>query len=138
MRELKHTRRSIVRVGYDGKVHKQFLGDRAPQRFDNEWRILEYLREKKCPFVPRVLRADPSTCSLITTNMGAIVETISPEKLQSLFQELESYGVIHDDPFPRNVTYHPILGRFCIIDFEFATLLESGEGLTQASGQTPS
>ena len=48
----------------------------------------------------------------------------------ALFLELESFGVRHGDPFPRNITYSPHLGRFCVIDFEFATLLDSGEGLT--------
>jgi tRNA A-37 threonylcarbamoyl transferase component Bud32 len=43
---------------------------------------------------------------------------------------LENYGVRHGDPFVRNVTYNTQLGRFCIIDFEFATILETGEGLT--------
>ena len=30
----------------------------------------------------------------------------------------------------RNITYRASDGRFCIIDFEFATLLEGGEGTT--------
>ena len=59
------------------------------------------------------------------------MEHISDEKLKALFHELESYGVIHDDSFARNVTYHPRLGRFCVIDFEFATRKDSGQGLTQ-------
>ena len=63
--------------------------------------------------------------------MGAIVQSLSQSKLKSLFEELEAFGVVHDDPFARNVTYSTQLGRFCIIDFEFATLKESGEGLKQ-------
>jgi len=31
--------------------------------------------------------------------------------------------VRHDDPDMRNVTYRAADGRFCVIDFEFATIL---------------
>jgi hypothetical protein len=46
-------------------------------------------------------------------------------KLKELFAELERYGVRHDDPDLRNVTYRQSDGRFCLIDFEFATLLSN-------------
>ena len=41
-----------------------------------------------------------------------------------LFAELEPYGVRHDDAEMRNVTYRQSDGRFCLIDFEFATILD--------------
>jgi len=128
---MKNTPRSTVHIGFDGRVHKRFMGKYARERFENEVRILEYLKEKGCQFVPEVIHADPVELYLITTNVGAIVESLSESKLKTLFNELEQYGVIHDDPFARNVTYSAQLGRFCIIDFEFATLKDSGEGLTQ-------
>jgi hypothetical protein len=53
--------------------------------------------------------------------------------MKELYAELETYGVRHEDPFMRNVTYRPQDGRFCLIDFEFATMLETGEGLKQPS-----
>jgi tRNA A-37 threonylcarbamoyl transferase component Bud32 len=40
-----------------------------------------------------------------------------------LFAELEKFGIRHDDPDMRNVTYRQSDGRFCLIDFEFATIL---------------
>ena len=55
---------------------------------------------------------------------------MSTEKQAKLFSELESYGVRHDDAAIRNVTYNPRLGRFCIIDFEFATILEPAIRIT--------
>jgi len=131
MREMKNTPRSTVHIGFDGRVHKRFSGKFAKERFENELRILEHLAKAGCEFVPRVLEADPETLYLVTTNVGAIVQSISETKLKSLFDELESYGVVHDDPFARNVTYSTQLGRFCVIDFEFATLKDSGEGLRQ-------
>jgi hypothetical protein len=35
--------------------------------------------------------------------------------------------VRHDDPDVRNVTYRFSDGRFCVIDFEFATLLPNAK-----------
>ena len=42
------------------------------------------------------------------------------------FAELEQYGVRHEDAQVRNITYDQRQGRFCIIDFEFATILLPG------------
>lgn len=131
MRHVKDTARASVHIGYDGRVHKRFSGAFARERFENELRVLAYLEKRGCGFVPRVLESHPDELYFVTTNCGTIVESLSDEKLRTLFAELETYGVRHDDPFPRNVTYSAHLGRFCIIDFEFAVILETGEGLTQ-------
>jgi len=101
----------------------------AEERFRNEVKILTYLKEKECFFVPQLLEVDEQQRSIITTNCGSRVDHVSSDRLKALFEELESFGVRHNDPFVRNVTYHPRLGRFCLIDFEFATILESGDGL---------
>jgi tRNA A-37 threonylcarbamoyl transferase component Bud32 len=127
MHEAKNTVRSLVRIGYDGKVYKTFRGHLAKERFEHEVRVLKYLEEKNCGFVPRLLEADAEQLLLVTTNCGKRVELLSVEKLRQLFHELEQYGVRHEDPYTRNVTYDPRLGRFCLIDFEFATLLEHPE-----------
>lgn len=130
MREMKDTQRATVHIGYDGRVHKRFLGPLAKERFENEVRVLRYLDKKGCDFVPKVISCDHENLYLVTSNCGAIVESISDKKLKTLFVALEQYGVEHGDPFQRNVTYSPQLGRFCVIDFEFATIIETGEGLT--------
>jgi serine/threonine protein phosphatase PrpC len=124
MLEAKNTQRAVVRIGYDGRVHKQFLGPNAQQRFDNECRVLKYLEEKGCSFVPRLLESNPKTLEMVTSNCGARVEHISEGKIKELFAELESFGVRHDDAFLRNITYRSSDGRFCIIDFEFSTILD--------------
>lgn len=124
MLEAKDTARAQVRIGYDGSVHKIFRAAHAEERFENELRVLKYLERRGCDFVPRVLDYDREKLELVTTNCGARVEQISDEKMQSLFQELETYGVRHDDAFLRNITYRAQDGRFCIIDFEFATILD--------------
>ncbi|WP_437191610.1 protein phosphatase 2C domain-containing protein [Planctomicrobium sp. SH527] len=124
MEEAKDTARALVKIGYDGSVHKTFRHKNALERFENELRVLQYLEEKGCDFVPRVLGYDPDKLELVTTNCGARVERMDDEKLKSLFAELETYGVRHDDPFLRNVTYRSRDGRFCLIDFEFATILD--------------
>lgn len=124
MKDAKDTARALVRLGFDGRVHKYFKGPEAQERFENEARVLRYLEERGCPFVPRLLEADPAQKLLITTNCGQRVQRVSEKKRLQLFLSLEQYGVRHDDPFVRNITYRMQDGRFCIIDFEFATILD--------------
>lgn len=117
--------RSIVRVGFDGRVFKTFRGTDADKRFANEVRVLTVLEERGCDYVPRLLEHDPDTLTIVTTNCGQPVQSISEEKCQELFGDLKQrYGVVHDDPFDRNITYSQTLGRFCIIDFELAQVLD--------------
>lgn len=127
MRNVKDTVRALVRIGYDGKVHKVFRGHMARERFENEVRVLKYLEEKGCDFVPKVIESDEEQLLLVTTNCGARVEHLGDARRKELFAELEQYGVRHDDPALRNVTYRASDGRFCLIDFEFATILEHPE-----------
>lgn len=124
MREVKDTRRAQVHITYDGRVCKTFKGHQARERFENEVKVLQYLEKRNCPFVPRLLEQRPEDLYLVTTNCGKIVETLSEKKRKSLFDELERYGVRHEDADKRNVTYDNKAGRFCIIDFEFATILD--------------
>lgn len=135
MREIKDTQRASVRIGYDGRVHKRYRGPLAERRFHNEVRVLEYLKEKGCDFVPVLLEADKDELYVITSNCGRVVDKISPEKEKSLFEKLESFGVRHEDAFARNITYDGLRGFFCIIDFEFSVILETGEGLTIADAE---
>ncbi len=53
MYEAKNTQRAVVRIGYDGRVHKEFRGPQAEIRFENEMKVLKYLEARKCDFVPR-------------------------------------------------------------------------------------
>ena len=129
MREVKDTKRATVRVGYDGKVYKKYLGSGAELRYNNEVKVLKYLASQGCNFVPRLLEEDPETLSIVTSNCGQIVQKMSEDKKNAMFHSLEQFGIEHGDPFTRNITYDDRMGRFCIIDFEFATNLSTGEGL---------
>lgn len=131
MKEIKDTQRATVRIGYDGRVHKTYRGDFAKERFQNEVRVLDYLADKGCDFVPALLDRSEEELSIVTSNCGQIVDSISKEKEASVFAQLEKFGVKHGDAFARNITYSPHKGSFCVIDFEFATIIETGEGLTQ-------
>jgi tRNA A-37 threonylcarbamoyl transferase component Bud32 len=137
MQEVKDTVRAMVRIGYDGRVHKTFRGTNARERFENEVRVLKYLEEKGCDFVPKVLEADPELLKLVTTNCGARVEHMSEEKMKEVFGKLEQYGVRHEDAFLRNITYNAREGRFCVIDFEFATLLDEEPPTSEATLPAP-
>jgi aminoglycoside phosphotransferase len=125
MSEVKDTARAQVRIGFDGRVYKTFRGHQARERFENEVRVLRWLGEKGCPNVPKLVEADAERLRLVTTNCGRRVEHLSKERLDELYGELErDYRVRHDDAYLRNVTYDPIEGRFCLIGFEFATILD--------------
>jgi tRNA A-37 threonylcarbamoyl transferase component Bud32 len=128
MHEMKDTARALVRIGYDGRVHKTFRGHQAQERFDHEVRVLRHLEEKGCTFVPKLLEVEPANLKIVTTNCGTRVDHLNPERQKEIFAELEQYGVRHEDQELRNITYRTSDGRFCIIDFEFATLLDGGEG----------
>ena len=130
MREIKDSKQATVHIGYDGRVYKHYNGWMARERFNNEVLILRYLENKGCAFVPRLLEADETNLSIVTTNCGQMVEKIAKDKLKRILDELETFGVRHGDAFERNVTYNSWIGRFCLIDFELATILETGEGLT--------
>jgi serine/threonine protein phosphatase PrpC len=135
MHQVKDTQRALVRIGFDGRVYKVFRGPEAYVRFENEVRVLRYLEQRDCPFVPRLLESDASGLKIVTTNCGSRVDQLNKERLVQLFAELESFGVRHDDPELRNVTYRASDGRFCLIDFEFATILgevEARAGLRPA------
>lgn len=132
MLQVKDTLRATVRIGYDGKVHKTFRGPKADERFANEVKVLRHLEEKGCTFVPRLLESYPEELRIVTTNCGNRVDHLDDQRRDELFAELFQYGVRHDDAETRNVTYSQQLGRFCLIDFEFATILSDSD---QKSGE---
>jgi len=123
MEKVKDTLRATVRLSYDGRVYKTFHGPKAEERFANEVRVLRHLEAKKCPFVPKLLEASQAELQIVTTNCGTRVDHLDEARCKELFDELLPYGVRHDDPEMRNVTYRQSDGRFCLIDFEFATIL---------------
>jgi tRNA A-37 threonylcarbamoyl transferase component Bud32 len=130
MHEMKDTPRALVRISFDGRVHKTFRGHLARERFEQEVRVLKRLEERGCGFVPRLLESDPEQLKIITTNCGTRVDQINPERQRELFSELEAFGVRHEDRELRNITYRTSDGRFCIIDFEFATLLDGPDAVS--------
>jgi tRNA A-37 threonylcarbamoyl transferase component Bud32 len=123
---MKDTVRALVRIGYDGRVNKTFRGHRAKERFEQEVRVLRHLEARGCTFVPRLIKAEPENLRIVTTNCGRRVEHLNEEHQKEIFAELEKYGVRHEDREMRNITYRLTDGRFCVIDFEFATLTDGG------------
>jgi Ser/Thr protein kinase RdoA (MazF antagonist) len=123
MLRVKDTLRATVHLSFDGRVVKVYHGPDAPTRFANEVAVLRHLEARGCGFVPKLLEADPEKLRIVTTNCGSRVEHLDDDRARELFAELERFGVRHDDPDIRNVTYRRSDGRFCVIDFEFATLL---------------
>ena len=132
MLQVKDTLRATVNLTFDGRVIKVYHGPNAQERFNNEVRILRHLEARGCNFVPKLLEADPAELRIVTTNCGSRVEHLDGKRTRELFAELESYGVRHDDPDIRNVTYRQSDGRFCLIDFELATILPDSESQSRA------
>ena len=127
MLKVKDTLRATVNLTFDGRVIKVYHGPDARERFTNEVKILRHLEARRCPFVPRLLDADESQLRIVTTNCGTRVEHLDEPRTKELFAELEPFGVRHDDPDIRNVTYRQADGRFCLIDFELASILPGFE-----------
>jgi tRNA A-37 threonylcarbamoyl transferase component Bud32 len=123
MLTVKDTLRATVRMTFDGRVIKSYHGPNAAERFHNEVKVLRHLEQKGCTFVPKLLEADEKNLRITTTNCGSRVQHLDEKRAKELFAELEKFGVQHDDPDARNVTYRIADGRFCLIDFEFATIL---------------
>src|SRR5688572_20827240 len=113
MHEMKDTARAVVRIGFDGRVHKTFRGHQARERFEHEVRVLRHLEKRGCTFVPRLLEVDAENLKIVTTNCGGRVDQLNPERQVALFAELEKYGVRHEDRELRNITYRIADGRFC-------------------------
>ena len=133
MHEVKDTLRATVRLGFDGRVYKTFRGPKAEERFANEVRVLKYLNERRCPFVPVLIDFDSEKLKIVTTSCGHRVDHLDASRQAELFAELEQYGVRHEDQAMRNVTYRPSDGRFCLIDFEFASILGDSHFLSNAA-----
>ena len=127
MLQVKDTLRATVNLSFDGRVFKVYHGPDALTRFNQEVKVLRHLEKRGCGFVPRLLEANPEKPRIITTNCGSRVEHLDAERTRELFAELEPYGVRHDDPDVRNVTYRQSDGRFCVIDFEFTSILPGFE-----------
>jgi tRNA A-37 threonylcarbamoyl transferase component Bud32 len=133
MLKVKDTLRATVNLTFDGRVIKNYHGRDARPRFENEVRILRHLEARGCTFVPRLLEADERQLRIVTTNCGTRVEHLDEARLKELFAELEQFGVRHDDIDMRNVTYRQSDGRFCLIDFELATILPGFEAAPSQS-----
>ena len=124
MAPLKDGIRSNVRIDFYGNVHKRLRGTDADKRYAKEVEVLKVLEERGCPYVPRLLEEHPEDLYFVSTNCGKLADQISKEKADKLFANLErEYGVRHLDAEPRNITYDPRRGTFCIIDFELAEIL---------------
>ncbi len=136
MLKVKDTLRATVHLSFDGRVFKVYHGPKAEERFDTEVRVLRHLKAKGCPFVPRLLEANRDKLRIITTNCGTRVEQLDEKRRAEIFAELEKFGVRHDDPDVRNVTYRFSDGRFCVIDFEFATILPDDKSSSSSSSSS--
>jgi len=124
MKELKDGLRAHVRLDWMNRVHKRFRGTDSDKRYATEIKVLKELEKRGCPNVPKVIEEHPEENYFVSSSCGKPAPNISNRRAAELFAELENkYGIRHLDAAPRNITYDPIAGRFCIIDFELAEIL---------------
>ena len=124
MKDLKDGIRAHVRLDWMGNVHKRFRGTDADKRYATEVAVLKVLEDRGCPYVPKLVEEHPDELYFVSTSCGQTATSISKERSDQLFADLErDYGIRHLDPEPRNITYDTHAGRFCIIDFELAEIL---------------
>lgn len=133
MQTAKNTQRACVGMRGDGCYVKKFRHHSADERFRNEIRVLLHLEHTGCPFVPRLVDYSAADLTIVTSNCGLVVERLPEKKVDQLFGQLLKFGVRHGDPALRNITYNAKQGRFCVIDFEFAEILDSQVGETTVS-----
>jgi tRNA A-37 threonylcarbamoyl transferase component Bud32 len=125
MRDLKDGIRSHVRIDWNGHVHKKFRGTDADNRYSTEVAVLKILEQRGCEYVPKLLEEYPDELYFVSTNCGSPAPDVTKTKANKIFAELEqNFGVRHGDAEPRNITYSQKLGRFCIIDFEIAEIIQ--------------
>ncbi len=127
MLKLKDTERSQVSLTFDGHVVKEYRGHLKQQRMENEIRVLQHLERVACPFVPRLVAVNRAESHIVVTACGVAATHVHPLKVRQLFAELREYGVEHEDAELRNITYDARRGQFCVIDFEFASLIDLPE-----------
>ena len=63
MQEAKNTARALVRIGYDGRVHKHFKGLHASERFENEQYVLNFSLKKVVSLFLAYLAAILKNCT---------------------------------------------------------------------------
>ncbi len=128
---VKNSPRASVRLRSDWSVSKQFRGTKAQERFENEIRVMRFLESKLCHFVPRLIHADSNRLEIVVTHCGATIQHLSPRKLEEVFASLESFGVRHEEPALRNLTYRASDGSFCVIDFGHASIVDESNAPAQ-------
>jgi hypothetical protein len=119
MQEAKDTRRALVHIGLRWAGAQDLSAVIWPANASKTKSVCCAIWRRAAANLSPVLEADPENLKMITTNCGSRVDHMARTAMKELFAELEQYGVRHDDPFLRNITYRFSDGRFCVIDFEF-------------------
>ena len=123
MQKVKDTLRATVNLSYDGRVFKIYHGPDAEKRFANEVRILRHLEARGCDFVPRLLEADAKQLRIITTNCGSRVEHLDRTGHEGIVCGTGKIWRPARRPGHAQRDLPLSDGRFCLIDFELATIL---------------
>lgn len=110
----------------DNKVIKRFIGEKNKNLFENEVKVLRFLEEKGCDFVPKIISVDSENTAVVMTHCGTRLKDPNIGIIRQLFFDLESkYRVKHGDPCVVNVLYNSSNNKLYIIDFEVSTIINN-------------
>ncbi len=123
MEQVKDTLRATVRISYDGKVYKTFRGPTPMSVSPPKFGCSAISKSDNVPSFRAFWRRIAAQLRIVTTNCGRRVEHLDDEPGEGAFCRTCHMGSATTMPRCRNVTYRQSDGRFCLIDFEFATIL---------------
>ena len=96
VKEAKNTARALVRIGFDGRVHKSFRAADAQKRFENELRVLLYLQERGCEFVPRIRAVSGFLKTMFKADPIMQADTSGQKLLDALLETDSSVAVFQN------------------------------------------
>ena len=103
----------------------------AHKAFVNELYIYLFAKEKKIPFIPKLLRYDLEKRILVIKNVGESLYDYCKKndcdytdffpKIKKIYEKLIDYGLYHNDMRWKNILYDSKKNKFYLIDFEFTS-----------------
>ena len=103
----------------------------AHSAFVNELYVYLFAKEKKIPFIPKLLRYDLEKRILVTQKVGESLYEYCKKndcdytsffpRIKKIYQKLIDLGFYHNDMRWKNILYDSKKDKFYLIDFEFTS-----------------
>lgn len=103
----------------------------AHNAFVNELFVYLFAKEKKIPFIPKLISYDLEKRILIIKNVGESLYEYCKKnncdytdfypKIKKIYEKLIDYGLYHNDMRWKNILYDSKTKKFYLIDFEYTS-----------------